>query len=118
MDNLGSHKVPGGARLSKRTLLSEGCIKYEFVEKTARGLRQRRIVREGPTNVVLTTRRFSLHPENEISVPIDDSPEQTMEIMRESARPKQKGAVSFREWHGRSSRGTECCPASIYRWLG
>ena len=34
-----------------RSLLSEGRLVYEFVEKTKDGLRNRRIEREGPTGL-------------------------------------------------------------------
>lgn len=48
-----------------RTLLSEGRLEYEFVEKTADGLRARRICKEGPTGFITTTTRQRLHAENE-----------------------------------------------------
>lgn len=37
-----------------RTLLSEGFLGYEFVEKTSEGLRPRRIRKEGPTGFITT----------------------------------------------------------------
>ena len=61
-----------------RSLLSEGCIRYETVEKGEDGRMQARLIeREGPTAVLITTTEVSLHPENEtrlLSVPVDDSP--------------------------------------------
>jgi hypothetical protein len=48
-----------------RTLLSEGFLEYEFVEKTSEGLRPRRITKEGPTGFITTTTRDKLHAENE-----------------------------------------------------
>jgi hypothetical protein len=67
-----------------RSLLSEGHIRYETVEKTKDGLRPRVIVREGPTGALLTTTAVRLHPENEtrlLSIPVADTPEQTRLIL-------------------------------------
>jgi hypothetical protein len=38
-----------------RSLLSEGCVRYETVEKTSEGLKPRLIEREGPTGLIVTT---------------------------------------------------------------
>ena len=38
-----------------RSLLSEGCIRYDTVEKTKDGLTARPIEREGPTGLIVTT---------------------------------------------------------------
>ncbi|MEI8334703.1 MAG: hypothetical protein WCH74_12760, partial [Chloroflexota bacterium] len=69
-----------------RSLLSEGCIRYETVEKKkGEGMVPRLIVRDGPTGVILTTTAVSLHPENEtrlLSVPANDTPQQTAAIIR------------------------------------
>ena len=69
-----------------RSLLSEGCIRYETVEKVkGAGLQPRLIVREGPTGLIVTTTQVSLHPENEtrlLSVPANDTPQQTAAIIR------------------------------------
>jgi hypothetical protein len=48
-----------------RSLLSEGKIRYETVEKTADGMKPRLIEREGPTGLIVTTTLTRLHPENE-----------------------------------------------------
>src|SRR5919107_947235 len=48
-----------------RSLLSEGCVRYETVEKTSEGIRPRLIEREGPTSLIVTTTAVKLHPENE-----------------------------------------------------
>jgi hypothetical protein len=48
-----------------RSLLSEGCVRYETVEKTSEGIRPRLIEREGPTGLIVTTTAVKLHPENE-----------------------------------------------------
>lgn len=71
-----------------RTLLSEGRLEYEFVEKTADGLRARRICKEGPTGFITTTTRQRLHAENEtryLSLTVTDTREQTRQIFRSLA---------------------------------
>lgn len=71
-----------------RSLLSEGRVRYETVEKTKDGLRSRFIEREGPTNLLLTTTAVRLHPENEtrlISIPVTDTREQTAAVIRRLA---------------------------------
>lgn len=71
-----------------RTLLSEGRLEYEFVEKTTDGLRARRICKEGPTGFITTTTRQRLHAENEtryLSLTVTDTREQTRQIFRSLA---------------------------------
>jgi hypothetical protein len=68
-----------------RSLLSEGCVRYETVEKTSDGIRPRLIEREGPTGLITTTTAVSLHPENEtrlLSIPVTDTQDQTRQILR------------------------------------
>jgi hypothetical protein len=68
-----------------RTLLSEGFLEYEFVEKTSEGLRPRRITKEGPTGFITTTTRDKLHAENEtryLSLTVTDTREQTRRVFR------------------------------------
>lgn len=43
-----------------RSLLSEGRLRYETVEKTSEGLRPRLIAREGPTGLIVTTTAVKL----------------------------------------------------------
>ena len=67
-----------------RSLLSEGCIRYETVEKTPQGMKPRLVVRDGPTGLLVTTTELSLHPENEtrfFSVPATDTREQTAAVL-------------------------------------
>jgi hypothetical protein len=67
-----------------RTLLSEGRVVYEVVEKTKAGLRPRRIEKEGPTGLITTTTAPKLHPENEtrlLSLGVIDTPDQTKAVM-------------------------------------
>lgn len=67
-----------------RSLLSEGAVRYETVEKTKEGVRARLIERPGPTGLIVTTTQVRLHPENEtrlLSIPVTDTPEQTKSVM-------------------------------------
>lgn len=83
-----------------RSLLSEGRIRYETVEKTADGLKPRLIEREGPTGLIVTTTAIKLHPENEtriFSIPVTDTKEQTVNIMRVLAS-EDREAVDTERW--------------------
>lgn len=67
-----------------RSLLSEGRLGYERVEKTRDGLKPKMIEREGPTGLIVTTTNVHLHPENEtrlFSVTVDDSEGQTKAVL-------------------------------------
>ena len=71
-----------------RSLLSEGRVRYETVDKPQGELRSRLIEREGPTGFITTTTSISLHPENEtrlLSLPVTDTQEQTREVLRKLA---------------------------------
>jgi hypothetical protein len=89
-----------------RSLLSEGKLRYETVEKTSEGLRPRMIEREGPTGLIVTTTMDNLHPENEtrlLSLSVTDTQEQTGEILRALAKeeispPDLKPWVALQEW--------------------
>jgi hypothetical protein len=68
-----------------RSLLSEGRLRYETVEKTRDGLVSKFIEREGPTGLIVTTTSLRLHPENEtrmLSLTVSDTPEQTAAVFR------------------------------------
>lgn len=72
-----------------RSLLSEGRIRYETVEKTADSMRPRLIDREGPTGLLVTTTDINLHPENEtrmFSLLATDNAEQTTAVMASMAK--------------------------------
>lgn len=91
-----------------RSLLSEGRIRYEFVEKTKDGLRPRVIEREGPTGLITTTTAIHLHPENEtrlLSVPVTDTHDQTRQILLAQATDRGITSeahlaewIAFQEW--------------------
>lgn len=83
-----------------RSLLSEGRIRYETVEKTKDGLRPRLIEREGPTGLLVTTTAVKLHPENEtrlFSIPVTDTKDQTKNILMELASESHV-TVDFTAW--------------------
>ncbi|MGF1470300.1 MAG: hypothetical protein ACFB50_00985 [Rubrobacteraceae bacterium] len=88
-----------------RTLLSEGRLEYEFVEKTAEGLRARRICKKGPTGFITTTTRQGLHAENEtryVSLTVTDTRAQTREIFRSLASspepPDMERWLALQRW--------------------
>ena len=66
-----------------RSLLSEGRVRYETVEKGKDGLVPRLIEREGPTGAITTTTWATLHPENEtrmLSLTVRDDRDQTRAV--------------------------------------
>jgi hypothetical protein len=85
-----------------RTLLSEGRVVYEVVEKTKLGLRPRRIEKEGPTGLITTTTAPRLHPENEtrlLSLGVIDTPDQTRAVMQALAADEAAHTVNYPQWH-------------------
>jgi hypothetical protein len=85
-----------------RSLLSEGKIRYETIEKTKSGLRPKLIEREGPTGLLTTTTWLSLHPENEtrlLSIPVTDTPEQTRNVFRALAANTPPNEADYEPWH-------------------
>jgi hypothetical protein len=84
-----------------RSLLSEGCIDYEVVEKTKDGMRPRVIRKEGPTGLITTTTAAGLHPENEtrlLSLTITDTPEQTRAVMLAQADEADDDTADYEPW--------------------
>lgn len=82
------HKGPGSdAQMAYfiRTLLSEGRIVYPVtVRDKNEGFVTKTIVKEGPTNCIVTTTSMSLHGENEtrmLAIPTNDTAEQTKAVM-------------------------------------
>jgi hypothetical protein len=85
-----------------RSLLSEGRLRYETVEKVGGELKPRLIEREGPTGLIVTTTAARLHPENEtrmLSLSVTDTPEQTRHILAALARESGEGEPDLEEWH-------------------
>jgi hypothetical protein len=85
-----------------RSLLSEGEIRYPVAMRGPDGkMVTETITKKGPTNFIVTTTAASLHGENEtrmLSLPTDDSAEQTRAIMA-SIAAGQRGEADFSEWH-------------------
>ena len=84
-----------------RSLLSEGRLRYETVEKTKDGLVPRLIEREGPTGLIVTTTVSRLHPENEtrmLSLTITDTQNQTAAVFRALAQ-EGRADVDLSRWH-------------------
>jgi hypothetical protein len=76
-----------------RSLLSEGRIDYEVVERMGDSFGTRKMRNEGPTGLLVTTTALRLHLENEtrlFSIPINDTPEQTRAIMIAMAQFSEK----------------------------
>lgn len=88
-----------------RTLLSEGCIRYETVEKTPDGMKPKLIERAGPTGLLVTTTWASLHPENEtrlLSLTVRDDRDQTRGVLHALAdrvNGAEPATVDLAPWH-------------------
>jgi hypothetical protein len=85
-----------------RSLLSEGKVRYETVEKTSEGMKPRLIEREGPTGLIVTTTAVKLHPENEtrlLSLTVTDTQDQTRVVMAALAVEAGEAGPTFEPWH-------------------
>jgi predicted transcriptional regulator len=85
-----------------RSLLSEGRVRYETVEKTSEGIKPRLIEREGPTGLIVTTTAVKLHPENEtrlLSLTVTDTQEQTRAVMAALAEEVGDTGLDLTVWH-------------------
>jgi MarR family len=92
-----------------RSLLSEGKVRYETVEKTSEGMKPRLIEREGPTGLIVTTTAVKLHPENEtrlLSLTVTDTQEQTRAVLAALAEEAGGVGVDLKAWH------------ALQTWLG
>jgi hypothetical protein len=91
-----------------RSLLSEGRLRYETIEKTSEGMKPRLIEREGPTGLIVTTTAVKLHPENEtrlISLTVTDTQQQTRDVMVALAEEVAADGPDMDSWH------------ALQRWL-
>jgi hypothetical protein len=91
-----------------RSLLSEGKVRYETVEKTSEGIKPRLIEREGPTGLIVTTTAVKLHPENEtrlLSLTVTDTQDQTRAVMAALAEEVGEAEANIEPWH------------ALQRWL-
>src|SRR5215217_1223543 len=85
-----------------RSLLSEGKVRYETVEKTSEGMKPRLIEREGTTGLIVTTTAVKLHPENEtrlLSLTVTDTQDQTRVVMAALAVEAGEAGPNFEPWH-------------------
>ena len=85
-----------------RSLLSEGCVRYETVEKTSEGVKPRLIERAGPTGLLVTTTAVKLHAENEtrmLSLTVTDTQQQTREVMAALAEEAGGEPPDLNTWH-------------------
>jgi hypothetical protein len=88
-----------------RTLLSEGVLRYEVVERTREGCKTRLIEREGPTGLIVTTTQTGLDPELEtrlLSLTVTDTAAQTKAVMHALARSRSSSnaaPVDYASWH-------------------
>ena len=98
-----------------RSLLSEGRIVYEMVERQPSGLTPRRIEKEGPTGLIVTTTAVRLHPENEtrlLSLNVTDTRAQTRDVMRAIASPARtdfdpSAWIALQQWIARGEHRVE-----------
>ena len=78
-----------------RSLLSEGRLEYEVtVRDPEGGWTTKKIVKEGPTNLLFTTTKTRVHAENEtrvLSLNTDDSRDQTARVFVELANEGRNG---------------------------
>jgi len=89
-----------------RTLLSEGEIRHETVEKAGKGFATKKITKAGPTGLIVTTTATGLEPELEtrlLSLAVTDTPEQTKAVFQALARNDHSLGivqVDYERWHG------------------
>jgi 5S rRNA maturation endonuclease (ribonuclease M5) len=91
-----------------RSLLSEGRIEYPVTVRDKDGnFTTKTIVKQGPTNLVVTTTKVQVHAENEtrvLSITTDDSRDQTARVLAALADETDR-AVDLDEW------------VALQRWL-
>ena len=83
-----------------RTLLSEGFVEHMTVEKEDERHVCRRLRKDGPTGLIVTTTRNALHPENEtrlLSLTTTDTQEQTRKILAAMAAD-QTARIDLTPW--------------------
>ena len=87
-----------------RSLLSEGRLSYEVTGTAEEGFVARKIEKEGPTGLIFTTTKSSVHPENEtrlLSISVDDSREQIRKVLYAAVEDRENinDHVDFARWH-------------------
>jgi len=86
-----------------------------MVERQSSGLVPRRIEKEGPTGLIVTTTAVRLHPENEtrlLSLHVTDTRAQTREVMRAIAHSTRAGFeptpwIALQQWIARGEHRVE-----------
>jgi hypothetical protein len=74
-----------------RSMLSEGCIRYQTNESTNQGVKSRLIEVPGPTGLAMTTTSTEIHPENAtrmLRITEKDTRAHTREVMRALANER------------------------------
>jgi hypothetical protein len=96
----------GDSALLLRSLISEGRIHHETVQQTKSGMQPLVLDKEGPTGLLVTTTAPRLEAELEtrmLSIPINDSTEQTRAILQATGARWDGGgsvvAVDAKPWH-------------------
>ncbi len=89
-----------------RTLISEGCIRWEVAGRQRDGFASRVIERPGPIAFVMTTTHDTLHFEDEtraLSILLDDTPRHTRQVLRTIAGhysgARAADNIDLRPWH-------------------
>jgi hypothetical protein len=93
-----------------RSLLSEGCIRYQTLVPAKDGWKPKDLYRPGPTGFLSSTTAIKLHPENEtrlLSIPISDTPEQTRRVLERQAdgltiQPDLTEWLDLQSWLGQA----------------
>lgn len=90
-----------------RVLLSEGVVRYEHTISRPDGEFDTRVAQiDGPTGLIITTTRHTLHPENEtrlLAISLSESNDQTLAILAQQAEMAEGNApdpsdVDLTEW--------------------
>jgi hypothetical protein len=91
-----------------RSLLSEGRINYSVTVRDMKegGFKTQEIVKEGPTNLIITTTKPKVHAENEtrlLSLNTNDTPTQTKAILKKIASKRSDGTdktewIQLQQW--------------------
>jgi 5S rRNA maturation endonuclease (ribonuclease M5) len=82
-----------------RSLLSEGQLRYPVTVRGDSGFETKWIIKDGPTNLIVTTTATTMHGENEtrmLSLPTNDSADQTRSVFMSIASGSTRGDVG--EW--------------------
>jgi len=111
--------VAGFGAYIMRSLLTEGRIRYTTVVIGPNGPEAKTITRKGPSNLLVTTTAIHLERELEtrlLSIPIDDSREQTSGVIRAQAA-RYSGTIldaepDLSEWHA-LQEWLECAQRSV-----